>query len=162
MHAPRMPHLLTAKRNLRYIKGTPQTGILFTPTNSFQLTGYSDTDWTGCLDTRRSTSGFAIFLGSNHISWSSRKQPTIAKSSSEAEYRALASLSTELIWYLHLLKFLNILLQAAPVIYCDNISSIYMATNPIVHNRSNHIEIDAHFIREKVVAGIIRLRYIYL
>ncbi|XP_021995754.1 uncharacterized mitochondrial protein AtMg00810-like [Helianthus annuus] len=98
MHAPREPHFQFLKRILRYIKGTINQGLLISPSKSTTLTAYSDADWGGCPDSRRSTSGYCVYLGSNLISWSSKRQPTISRSSAEAEYRGVANTVAEISW----------------------------------------------------------------
>lgn len=127
------------------------------PASNFQLRAFVDADWGACPDTRRSGTGFCIFLGESLISWKSKKQLTVSRSSAEAEYRGLATVTSELIWVIQLLKDLHITSQTPSVIYCDNNAAISIASNPIFHERTKHIEIDCHFVRDKVLEGSIKL-----
>jgi hypothetical protein len=120
------------------------------PSPLFTLHAYSDVDWTGCPDDRRSTSGFSIYLGPNLISWSAKKQVTVSCSSTEAEYRALALASAELIWLQYLLRELHVQCSSPPTLWCDNIGATFLAANPMFHACTKHVEIDYHFIRERV------------
>ncbi|WMV29256.1 hypothetical protein MTR67_022641, partial [Solanum verrucosum] len=153
-------HFTAVKRILRYLRGSINQG-LFIPGGSIgSLTCYTDADWAGCPTTRRSTSAYCIFLGDNLISWSSKKQSVVSRSSAEAEYRSVAHGTAELSWLLALLGDLHIQLSSPSIIYCDNISSIYLAHNPVHHARTKHIEIDIHFVREKVASGVLQVRYV--
>lgn len=160
MHAPREPHFNFLKRILRYLKGTTSHGLHITPSKSNKLTAYSDADWGGCPDSRRSTSGYCVFLGDNLISWSSKRQPTISRSSAEAEYKGVANATAETTWLRNLLLELHLPLRQATIIYCDNISAVYLAKNPVQHQRTKHIEIDIHFVREKVRIGALRVLHV--
>jgi len=136
MHAPRDVHQTMLKRILWYIKGTLTLGVQLRATPTPTITVYSDADWAGCPDTRRSTSGFCIFLGSSLISWSSKRQNTVSRSSVEAEYRAIANAVSECSWIRHLLGELLCRVPSATVAFCDNISSVYMSRNPVHHRRT--------------------------
>ncbi|MFS7996236.1 putative RNA-directed DNA polymerase [Helianthus anomalus] len=160
MHAPRDPHFAFLKRILRYLQGTVDYGIRIGKSNTHSLVAYSDADWGGCPDSRRSTSGYCVFLGDNLISWSSKRQPTISRSSAEAEYRGVANAVAEATWLRNLLLELHLPLRKASVIYCDNVSAVYMSDNPVQHQRTKHIEIDIHFVREKVRVGHIRVLHV--
>ncbi|XP_071719079.1 uncharacterized protein [Rutidosis leptorrhynchoides] len=144
----------------RYIQGTSSFGLQLTklPTNS--LVSYTDADWGGCPDTRRSTSGYCVFLGNNLISWSSKRQPTVSRSSSEAEYRGVANVVSESCWVRNLLLELHVPISKATIVFCDNVSAMYMSGNPIQHQRTKHIEMDIHFVREKVARGLVRVLHI--
>jgi hypothetical protein len=147
MQSPTMPHFQALKRILRYVKGTLHYGLFFSPSSSTGLTAYSDANWVGCPDTRRSTSSYAIFLGDNLISWSAKKQPTVSRSSCESEYRAMAHTASEVVWLTHLLRDLNVSLSHQSLLLCDNKSALFPTLNPVSHKRSKHIALDYHFIR---------------
>ncbi|XP_048637564.1 uncharacterized mitochondrial protein AtMg00810-like [Brassica napus] len=160
MHDPRLPHLNALKRVLRYLKGTLDQGLQLFKSTSTQLTAYTDADWTGCPDTRRSTSGYFIFLGDNLLSWSSKRQPTVSRSSAEAEYKGVANVVAETCYIRNLLLELGCPLTTATLVYCDNISAIYLSNNPVKHQRTKHVEIDIHFVREKVAMGQVRVLHV--
>jgi hypothetical protein len=160
MHDPREGHLNALKRILRYIKGTLSMGLHLKPGPNSSLVSYTDADWAGCPDTRRSTSGFCIFLGDNLVSWSAKRQSTISRSSAEAEYRGVAHVVSEICWLRNLLLELHRPPQHASLVYCDNVSAIYLSGNPVQHQRTKHIEIDIHFVREKVRLGLIRVLHV--
>ncbi|KAK2361432.1 putative mitochondrial protein [Trifolium repens] len=157
LHKPTMTHYKAACRVIRYLKHNPGRGLIFHRNSDTQLLGYSDADWAGCLDTRRSTSGYCFFLGSSLISWKAKKQLTVSKSSSEAEYRALSTATCELMWLQYLLKDLQVECCKLPVLFCDNQSALHIASNPVFHERTKHLEIDCHLVREKVQRGLLRL-----
>ncbi|KAF5459048.1 hypothetical protein F2P56_023037 [Juglans regia] len=133
MHAPRIPHWTAFKRILRFLKHTSTLGLQLSPYSLFNITASSDVDCAGCLDDSRSTSGFCIFLGNNLISWSSKKQPTIARSSTEAEFKAVANTTAEVIWLQHLCRDIGVQLTSAPLLYCENLGATYLSSNPLFH-----------------------------
>jgi len=133
LNAPATTHCKAACRILRYLKNSPGLSLLFPRKSEAQILGYVDADWAGCVDTRRSTTRFCFFLGSSLISWEAKKQTTISRSSSEAEYRALSVATCELQWILYLLKDINIKCVKQPVLYCDSQSAIHIASNPVFH-----------------------------
>jgi hypothetical protein len=153
MHDPREPHLAALKRILRYVRGTLDLGFLLQPSDSGDLIVYSDADWAGCPDTRRSTSGYDVFLGDNLVSWSSKRQNTVSRSSAEAEYRTMANDVAEATWLRQLLLELHAPPRRATLVYCDNVSAVYMSYNPVQHQRTKHIEIDLYFVWERVAIG---------
>uniref|UniRef100_A0A2N9FW81 Reverse transcriptase Ty1/copia-type domain-containing protein n=1 Tax=Fagus sylvatica TaxID=28930 RepID=A0A2N9FW81_FAGSY len=159
MSAPTTIHLAAAKRILRYLRGTLHHGIAFTP-GPLQLSAYTDADWAGDPDDRRSTSGYLVYLGSNPITWSAKKQPTVSRSSTESEYRALAIASAELCWIRTLLKDLGIYLSQTPILWCDNVSALAIASNPVFHARTKHIEVDFHFVRERVLRKDLEVKFV--
>ena len=160
MHDPREPHLAALKRILRYVRGTLHLGLLLRPSPATDLVVYTDVDWAGCPDTRKSTSGYAVFLSDNLVSWSFKRQNTVSRSSVEAEYRAVANGVAEASWLRQLLIELHAPLRRATLVYCDNISAVYMSSNPVQHRRTKHIEIDLHFVREKVAAGNVHVLHV--
>ena len=160
MHDPREPHYNLIKRILRYIKGTSHYGLQLYKSSSLDLIAYSDADWAGCPDTQKSTSGFCVFLDNNLVSWSSRRQQTISRSSAEAEYRDVANCIAESCWLRQLLQELHHSPTKVTVVYCDNISAMYMSSNPVQHQRTKHVEIDLHFIRDRVALGEARVLHV--
>lgn len=160
MQSPREDHWQAVKRILRYLKHTTDLGLLIRPSSNLQLHAFSDADWAGCPDDRRSTSGYAIYMGSSLISWSARKQRTVARSSTEAEYRALANATTELIWLQSLLQEIGFFPSSSHVLWCDNLGATYLTANPIFHARTKHIEIDFHFVRDQVSRQLLQVKFI--
>jgi hypothetical protein len=160
MHAPTDIHFQLIKRILRYIRGTSHYGLQLHRSSSHDLVAYSDADWAGCPDTRKSTSGFGVFLGNNLVSWSSKRQHTVSRSSAEAEYRAVANCVAESCWLRQLLVELHQPPTRATVVYCDNISAVYLSSNPVQHQRTKHVEIDLHFVRDRVALGEARILHV--
>ncbi|KAI0498183.1 hypothetical protein KFK09_021424 [Dendrobium nobile] len=149
MHDPQLQHAYLLKRLLRYIKGTLEFGLPITRTN-LALKSFSDADWAGDPITRKSTSGYCSFLGDTLISWTVKKQHTVARSSTESEYRALAALTSDIIWIRRLLNEFGIQQDYPTDLYCDNTSAIALANNPVFQARSKHIEIDQKFVRDHI------------
>ncbi|XP_022158738.1 uncharacterized protein LOC111025198 [Momordica charantia] len=160
MHAPTMIHSQLVKQILRYLKGTFDNGLLLTKPTTLTLQGYSYADWASDPDDRKSTSGFCIYLGNNPISWGSKKQAIISRSSTEAEYRALALAASKLIWLKTLFSELRILIPNPLILWCDNLSSVHLSANPVLHSRTKHVEIDIYFIRDLVIYGKLRVQHL--
>uniref|UniRef100_A0A2N9FJR4 Integrase catalytic domain-containing protein n=1 Tax=Fagus sylvatica TaxID=28930 RepID=A0A2N9FJR4_FAGSY len=158
MAAPRSLHYAAVLRILRYLKGTLFHGLHFSSQSSLTLQAYSDADWAGDPTDRRSTTGYCFLLGDSLISWRSKKQSVVARSSTEAEYRALADTTAELLWLRWLLQDLGIDCSTAVPIHCDNRSAIQIAHNDVFHERTKHIEIDCHFVRHHLLQGTLQLR----
>ena len=159
MHSPTDVHLQAARRLLRYLAGTRDQGLLLASSSAAELTAYFDSDWASCPFTRRSTTGFCLLLGKSLISWKSKKQNVVARSSAEAEYRAMAHTACELTWMAALLKDMGVQIPTA-VLHCDNVAAISIAANPVQHERTKHIELDCHYIRDKVHSGDIITKYV--
>ena len=157
MHHPTKHHFGAAKRVLRYVAGTKNLGVWYVKNEEFFLTGYTDSDWAGSQDDRKSTSGNCFVLGSGPIAWGSKKQATVALSSTEAEYVAATTAACQAIWLRRLLKDLNQQQVQATRVFCDNVSAVALTKNPVMHGRTKHIEIKHHFIRELVAEGEIKL-----
>ncbi|GKE18686.1 ribonuclease H-like domain-containing protein [Tanacetum coccineum] len=160
MHDPREPHFSALKRILRYVQGTLDYGLQLFSSSTTDLVAYSDADWAGCPTTRRSTSGCCVFLGNNLLSWSSKCKPALSHSSAEVEYRGVANAVTETCWLRCLLRELHTHLSSATLVYCYNVSVVYLSCNPVQHQRTKHIEIDIHFFHDLVVVGQIRVLHV--
>ncbi|KAJ9546464.1 hypothetical protein OSB04_019007 [Centaurea solstitialis] len=160
MHAPRQTHWQALKRVLRYLKGTIHHGLFLNRNSPFTLTAFSDSDWGGVNDAGRSTTAYILYLGSNIISWKSTRQNSVSRSSTEAEYKALANASAELMWIKSLLKELGVTNNHTPNFFCDNTGATYLCANPVYHSRMKHVALDYHFVREQVSAGLLRVLHI--
>ncbi|CAH9145017.1 unnamed protein product [Cuscuta epithymum] len=149
---PRQSHLDAVIRVLRYLKQTPGQGIFLSSDDDFNLKGYCDADWAGCSFTRRSSTGYFISLGNSPISWRTKKQSVVSRSSAEAEYRAMAMTVSEILWLRWLLRDLTIDQTNATPLYCDNQAARHIALNPVFHERTKHVEMDCYFVRERVAS----------
>ena len=158
---PNKQHWTAVKRILRYLQGTKNFGLLYAKEGSKECVGYSDADWAGDLDNRRSTSGYVFKISGAAVSWRSKKQTCVALSTTEAEYMALANATQEAIWMRQLTADLNLKNTAdKPIrLFEDNQSAICIAKNPQFHGRTKHIEIKYHFTRDQVNIGTIDLQY---
>lgn len=160
MEHPKAMHVNAAKRILRYIKGTSEFGIRYNNASVFCLNGYSDSDYAGNLDTRRSTTGYAFFIDKGIISWCSQGQKCVTLSTTEAEYVAAAEATKELVWLSRILNELMPGRLEGATLYMDNQSAIRLVKNPEYHRRTKHIDIDYHYIREKYSEGRFELEYV--
>ncbi|KAJ0431247.1 putative RNA-directed DNA polymerase [Helianthus annuus] len=155
MHSPTEVHLQIALRLLRYLKLAPGCGLLFKRSDKLDLVGYVDSDWAKCLSTRKSVTGYCVYLGSSLVSWKSKKQSTVSRSTGEAEYRAMCSATSEIMWLLNLLREVGVKCGLPVKLYCDSKAAISIAANPVFHEKTKHFEVDLHFLREKVSSGVI-------
>ncbi|CAJ2666261.1 unnamed protein product [Trifolium pratense] len=160
MQNPSTMHWLALKRLLRYLAGSCDKGIFISATAPLTFHAYSDADWAGDKDDYISTTGYLLYLGDTPISWSSRKQRSVARSSTEAEYKALADTASELLWVLSLFTELGHTPTAGPVIYCDNLGATHLSANPVFHSRMKHIALAYHFVRENVQRGRFRVSFV--
>ncbi|KAH9801347.1 retrovirus-related pol polyprotein from transposon RE1 [Citrus sinensis] len=158
--APTEKHWIACKKILRYLKATKDFGLLFKAGDGINLTSYTDADWACDVDDRKSVGAYCVYLGQNLISWSSKKQQTVARSSTESEYRALSTACAEIVWIQALLGELKLKCSQIPVIWCDNNGAAALATNPVYHAKTKHIEFDVHFIREKVTCKQVEIKYV--
>jgi hypothetical protein len=156
---PKMSHLTQVKRILKYVNGTSDYGILYSHCESHILVGYCDADWAGSADDEKSTSGGCFFLGSNLISWFSKKQNCVSLSTAEAEYIAAGSSCSQLLWMKQMLSEYNVE-QDVMTLYCDNLSAINISKNPIQHSRTKYIDIRHHFIRDLVEENVVTLEHV--
>ncbi|KAL2232768.1 UNVERIFIED_CONTAM: Retrovirus-related Pol polyprotein from transposon RE1 [Sesamum indicum] len=140
---------------VRYLKGNSDRGIFFPASSSFQLKAYCDADWANCVDSRRSLTGYCIFLGDSLVSWKTKKQTTVARSTAEAEYRSLGTTACELRWISYLLQDLCVPVSTPIPLDCDNQAALHIVANPVFHERTKHLEIDCHLVRDHFKAGFI-------
>lgn len=157
MQSPSQIHFGAAKRVWRYLQGTIGYGIWYNYSSDLKLVGYSDSDWAGSADDMRSASGYAFFLGSGVFSWASKKQQTVAQSSAEAEYVAASMATSQAIWLRRIFEDVGQSQEEGTERFCDNKSAIAIGKNPVCHNRTKHIAIKYHFIREAIENGEIQL-----
>ncbi|TYK06346.1 putative mitochondrial protein [Cucumis melo var. makuwa] len=158
MAAPRTIHFIAVLRIIRYIKGTLRHGLQFSSQSSLVLFGYSDADWVGDPTDRRSTAGYCFYLGDSLISWRSKKQSVVSRSSTESEYHALADTTAELLWLRWLVADMGVPQQGPTLLHCDNRSAIQIAHNDVFHERTKHIENDCHFIRHHLLSNTLLLQ----
>ncbi|GJW21098.1 ribonuclease H-like domain-containing protein [Tanacetum coccineum] len=141
-------------------QGTVDFGLQLYLSTTTSLVGYTDADWAGFPSTRRSTSGYCVFFGDNLLSWSSKHQHTLSRSSGKAKYHGVANVFAETAWLRNVLRKLHSPLSTATIVYCDNVSAVYLSANPVQHQRTKHIEIDIHFVRDVVTAGQVRVLHV--
>jgi len=160
MHDPRERHLQAVNRIIQYLKSSPRKGLFCKKQKKLSMTVYTDANYAGSIVDRRSTTGYCMFLGGNLVTWRSKKQNVVPRSSAEAEFIAMAQGVCELLWMKTILDDLKIKYEAHVGLVCDNKSAISIAHNPDRHDRIKHIDIDRHFIKEKLDSGLIATEYI--
>lgn len=141
------------------LKGSLDYGVVFQP-SKLTLTGFSDADWASCLEGRKSTSGYCDYLGDNLVSWTSKNQGVVSHSTTEAECMSLANMVSEVTWFNSLLDEIGVKLPGPPVVWCDNSSTVSWAANPVLHARVKHVELDIHFVRDKVLSGALQVNHV--
>ncbi|CAA7046909.1 unnamed protein product [Microthlaspi erraticum] len=157
MHCHTDVHLNAAHKILRYLKNNPGQGLFYSASSTVCLNAFSDADWGTDSESRRSITGYCVYLGKSLITWKSKKQDVVSRSSTESEYRSMAQTTCELLWLQQLLTFLKIEVCISAKLFCDYKSAIYIATNPVFHERTKHVEIDCHTVRDQVKNGFLKL-----
>ena len=160
LHQPRVPHLRAALHVVKYLQGTVDYGLFYPSMNNLQVKAYSDADWSACQFTSRSLNAYAVFIGDSLVSWKTKKQQTVSKSSAEAEYRSMSATASELVWLNGLLEDLQVNVQLPIVMYCDNTSAEHLAQNPKFHEKTKHLKRDMHYVREQVEEGFISTAHV--
>ncbi|XP_019258335.1 PREDICTED: uncharacterized protein LOC109236601 [Nicotiana attenuata] len=160
MQAPREPHLKADVHVLRYLKKDPTLGIFLSNDPSYNVSAYCDSDWAACPDSRKSVNRYIVLLGDSPISWKSKKQTTVSLSSAEAEYRSIRKVVGELVWIKRLLEELTVMCADPITVFRDSQAVVYIGRNPVFHERTKHIEVDCHFVWDKIQEGLIELHHI--
>jgi hypothetical protein len=159
MEKPTELHLAAAKRVIRYLQGSLHYGILYANNSECVLHGWSDSDYAGDLDDRKSTTGYVFMYGNGAVSWSSKKQAIVTLSTTEAEFVAAASCACQAVWLGRILEQLNQAQMHGTVIFCDNTSSIKLSKNPVMHGRCKHIDVRYHFLRDLTKDGAVEMKF---
>ena len=159
MGQPTELHLQAAKRALRYLRGTTDFGIFYKKGGSENLVAYADSDYAGDLEDRKSTSGYVFLMSSGAVSWSSKKQPIVTLSTTEAEFVAAAYCASQVIWMGRILEKLGHSQRGSTTMFCDNSSTIKLSKNPVLHGRCKHIDVRFHFLRDLTKEGAVELVY---
>ena len=160
LQSPCDSHWDVVVRILHYVKETPDQGVLYENKGNIQIVGFSNADWAGSPTDRHSTLGYCVFIGGNLISWKSKKQDVVARFSAEAEYRAMALATCELMWLKHLFQELRFKKDEQMKLICDTQAALHISSNLVFHERTKHIEVDRHFIKEKIALGCMTTSYV--
>jgi hypothetical protein len=155
MHNPSEDHMDAVVRILRYLKGSPGNGLMFSKNSHLKINGYTDADWAGSISDRKSISGYFMFVGGNLVTWRSKKQKVVALSSAEAEFHGMAKGLCQLLWIRRLLIELGFAPTSEMELFCDNKSAIPISHDPVQHDHTKHVEVDRHFIKENLEENII-------
>jgi hypothetical protein len=156
MHCPSEKHMDAVIRILRYLKSSPRKRIMFTKNNHLKIDGYTDADWAGNIWDRKSTSSYFTFVRGNLVTWKSKKQKVVALSSAEAEFRGMAEGLCELLWLKRLLTEIGFAPNSEMNLFCDKKAAIDISHNPVWHDRTKHVKVDRHFIKQNLEEKIIR------
>lgn len=157
---PTVQQWRAVNRVLRYSKGTLDFALHLKPFSEIHVTGFCDVDWAVSLEDRKSVGGFCVYLGDSLVSWSSKRQNAVSRSSTELEYRAIADVAAEILWLKSLMREIGCCIKRIPVIWSDNMGAGSLTVNPILHSPMKHVEIDMHFIRDKVAGRELRVCYV--
>ncbi|KAM2879538.1 hypothetical protein FF1_015021 [Malus domestica] len=160
MHSPSVDHMAAVMRILAYLKSAPGKRVLYRKHGHLIIEGFTDADWAGNVSDRRSTSGYFTFVGGNLVTWRSKKQKVVSRSSAEAEYRGMAHDICEILWLRKLLWSLGVKSKETLKLYCDNKSARDIADNPVQHDKTKHVEVDRHFIKEKLKKKIVSIPFV--
>ncbi|KAK9675865.1 hypothetical protein RND81_11G036900 [Saponaria officinalis] len=160
LSAPREPHMQAAKHVVRYLKGTARATLFYSAQTDLQLRAYCDADWGSCQFSCRSLTGHCVFLGKSVVSWKTKKQRTVSKSSAESEYRSMSYTAGEVVWLIGILQDFQVQVQLPVQLNCDNKAAQHIAANPVFHERTKHLNIDCHYVREKIQEGLLRTEYV--
>ncbi|WJZ80908.1 hypothetical protein VitviT2T_000776 [Vitis vinifera] len=156
MHCPSEDHMNAVTQILRYLKGTSWKGIMFSKNGPLKITGYADVDWAGNISDKKSTSDYFTFVGGNLVTWRSKKQKVVALSSAKVKFRGMAKGLCELLWLRRLLTEIGFPPSREMNLFCDNKAAIDIAHNPVQHDRTKHVKVNRHFIKQNLEAKIIR------
>ena len=162
MSSPKVPNLQATYKVLKYLKKTTGQGLFLSANSELRLKAYCDADRAACPDTKRLVSGFCFFLDESFISWKCKKQQVMSRSSAESEHRAMATVTSEIVWLLALLKTFSLDHNQPAFLYCDSKAALYIAANLVFHERTKHIKVDYHFTRDKIQDGMIKTFHVPL
>ncbi|XP_074314475.1 secreted RxLR effector protein 161-like [Silene latifolia] len=157
---PRMPHMQAAIHVLKYLKKTVNTGLFYSANSDLRLNAFTDADWGQCAYSCKSLSGYCVFLGQSLISWKTKKQRTVSKSSAESEYRSMSYTTSELVWLDNLLQDFRIIVPKPIPLNCDNKAAQHISQNPVFHERTKHLSIDCHYVRDKQDEGFLITKHV--
>jgi hypothetical protein len=160
LHSLTYVHWTAVKRILRFLKHTLGSGLHIRSSPSTMISAFSNADWIGCVDDRKSTGGFTVFLRPNLISWCAKKQKTVSRSSIKAEYKAMVDATTEVMWVQMVLQELQIPHSRSPRLWCNNMGAKYLTSNPIFNGRMKHVEVSYHFVRDHVIKKLHGVHFI--
>lgn len=160
MHEPRKPHLQAAIHVIKYLAGTMDWGLYYPANSEIKLTAYCDSDWGSCAFSAKSLTGYCVFLGDSLVSWKTKKQKTTSKSSTEAEYRCMSHTTSEIVWLSGVLEDLGFNVPKPIDLFCDNKSAIHLAHNPVFHERTKHLNVDCHYVRDHLQDGTLNVLHV--
>ena len=159
MHRPQKDHYEAALRIVKYLKGTVGHGVMFRKNGHKGVYGYTDADWASNPVDRKSTAGYFTFVEGNLVTWRSKKQKVVALSSAEAEFRGIRSGLMEILWLRRLMREIGLSPETSQL-FCDNKAAISISENPVQHDRTKHVEVDRHFIKENIESGAVELPFV--